>query len=107
MGVRCLDNSTPPGRLECYEKYKQSFTAEVQRRSAEMSVREAKEEARYNLLTDLRWVEVHWTETFLVWIVQSLALLEINSIEQVFDALLYLEAGERNWQSMIRQLSGE
>lgn len=48
------------GRLECYEKYKQSFTAEVQRRSAEMSVREAKE-----------------------------------------------EAGERNWQSMIRQLSGE
>jgi len=48
------------GRLLCYEKYKQTFTAEVQRRSAEMSVREAKE-----------------------------------------------EAGERNWQSMIRQLSGE
>lgn len=33
------------GRLLCYEKYKQTFTAEVQRRSAEMSVREAKEEA--------------------------------------------------------------
>lgn len=48
------------GRLECYERYKQSFIAEVQRRSTEMSLREAKE-----------------------------------------------EAGERKWQSMIRQLSGE
>eukprot|EP00913_Durusdinium_trenchii_P012976 g12184.t1 len=41
----------------CYERYKQSFIAEVQRRSTEMSLREAKE-----------------------------------------------EAGERKWQSMIRQL---
>jgi hypothetical protein len=33
---------------------------------------------------------------------------EVNSKKQeVFDSLRYLEAGERNWQSMIRQLSGE
>ena len=38
-----------PGRLQSYENYKQQFTDEVRRRNSEMSVREAKEEARISL----------------------------------------------------------
>jgi len=55
-----VHRSIVDGRLQFYERYKKQFAAEVSRWNAEMSAREAKE-----------------------------------------------EAGEKNWQSMIRQLRGE